>query len=305
MNLDQMVAKSEKFDESKIDYVEDVNKIEFNPMTGAIQIPTPFGPKAEAEMTDWSLGQICQKLGGIPKKYMDKCPSVLRAINLGWWAKQSREKWLVRTHENKARAVLSAGYVVISNTSILHKVSNLLMGKDIDLIDPYISPDVLHVKIAMADNEHYRVGVYVGNGEIGNRQVCIRPFFQRTSCTNSITFRRGGFEHRHIHSTDSYLYGAIQENVGQSLRLADEYLDRFVKAEMDKIPQIGDVIDRLCKSKGYSKVTRDNVLIGTEGMNSRMGLVNAFSYAAHAGGLGIKEQTDMEEFAGELLFARR
>ena len=304
--MNNLIEMSQKYDEHKTDFLVGANQIQYDQDTCEMYVPagllngvTPLTP------TDWALQQLCTKLGPPPLKYMLQCPGHLRATNLLHWTRKQpdEKKWLVRASGNAARAVLSDRYSPISNTKMLEVTQEVLGDISHTLITPHLDADTLHLKVRMAatNGDDYGVGVYIGNGEIGNRKVRVLPFIQRNACTNSIIYPEGGFVQAHIHVTIAFIWGAVKEKMGQAFGVAAEMVERMVRAEMEKIPDLGDVIRGIVKQTGLSQEVQDNIFIGIEGKKTRAGLVNGLSYAASHGNLGIEAQINLETMAGAIL----
>lgn len=305
MELGKLLGLSTGMDEKKTDYISDLEDIWFSNDADIVVTNPAYGDMAVSlTPTDWALRQICDKLGPPPAKYMKRCPRHLRAENLNYWlGGMPQGYWFVRAYGENCRAVLSRQYVPIANTAVLTHAQQLLDGMGHWLIDPYVSPDTLHVKIGMAQGPGgaYAVGAYLGNGEIGNRSFRILPFVQKTSCSNSIIYAEGGFVQRHVSVTKAFVYGALKEKLGQAFGLAANVLERMVMAEAEKIPEIAKVVDHICRQHNLSQAVKDNILLGTEGEKTRMGLVNGISFAAHASDLSMESQIDLETLAGAQL----
>jgi len=309
MKMEDLLALSSGMDEKKTDYITPLEDVWFSYEAALVVNNSTFGDAAIAlAPTDWALRQICEKLGPPPVKYMHRCPSELRADNLNYWLREmpQDEYWFVRAYGSNCRAVLSRRYVPIANTTVLSHAQKLLTDVGHWLIDPYVSPDTLHVKLGMAQQAGgaYAVGAYVGNGEIGNRSFRILPFVQKTSCSNSIIYAEGGFVQRHVSVTSAFIYGALKEKLGRVFGLAANVLERMVMAEAEEIPEIAKVVDTICRQYNLSQAVKDNILLGTEGEKTRMGLVNGISFAAHASDLPMEAQIDLETLAGAQLIGR-
>lgn len=303
--MNHLIEMSRKYDQEKTDFLVETNRICYDQNTCEMYVPAgllngvmPLTP------TDWALQQLCTKLGPPPFKYMLQCPGHLRANNLDYWTRRQPDdkKWLIRAHGNAARAVLSDKYSPISNTKMLEVTQEVLGDTPYTLITPHLDADTLHLKVRLAsDDGNYGIGVYVGNGEIGNRAVRVLPFIQRNACVNSIIYPEGGFIQRHIHVSIAFIWGAVKEKLGQAFGVATEMVEKMVKAEMEQIPDLRDVIRGIVKQKGLSQEVQDNIFIGTEGEKTRAGLVNGISYAASHGDLGIEAQINLETMAGAVL----
>ena len=82
-------------------------------------------------------------------------------------------------------------------------------------------------------------------------------------------------------------------------------LDNVVAAETDNIPDIADIVADISKRKGFSNQLQADILMGTEGERTRMGLVNGLSFAAHASEeLPVETRIGLEILAGALLQAQ-
>jgi len=289
MNLNEMLAQSQELDKQKEDYLIPLEDIAFTEQ-GISFKEKLFGTTLDMEMTDWALGQVCDKLGPPPRKYMDVCPGDLRAQNLNHWKEEKDGGWLVRSYEEKARAVLSKDYTIMNNSEVLNTMIDIIGDTAYEPVQPFISPDSTHVKIKVTDNSDgkYGQGVYVGNGETGNYKLRVLPFVQRTSCTNSIIWKGGGVELRHWRVGRIDLMYTIKRFMGEALNKTKEMMDNIIEAELETIPDFADYVKKFCKDNNVSEVGFGVVMAGTESEHSRMALINGLTYYAH-------EQNDYDE----------
>jgi hypothetical protein len=318
---------SESFDQNKADYTMRLSDVTFDSdclltyngngngnitnLFGSRQVAVAVDPLA---LTPHALSQVCQKLNYPPYAYMNQCPADLRATNLNYWITRAfirgNPSWFVRTYnaENPtARAVLSTRYSPIDSTTVLDIAFGLLGDVPHRIIRPYVDPDILHLKISVADDKsgNYAIGAYISNGETGNRALMVTPFIQRHSCDNSIILNsKEAFSQRHVHVSTAYLRGTLKEKLGQTFRMSAELIDEIVTAEFDNIPDVGKVIADLCKDKGLSQDTHDLILMGTENQSSRMGIVNGLSFAAKQMD-SVDKAIALETMAGDYLLNPR
>lgn len=274
---------------------------------GGIDVPsTLFSGGTTYSLTDWALQQTCNKLGPPPKRYIDQCPGWLQANNLNYWRDQlpSDRQWLIRAYGGNCRAVLSDSYSSLHNHQILQWLQEY--GADgYPLIRPYLDPDTMHLKVMITSKDagrglgEYGFGAYVGNGEIGNRAIRVLPFVQRTSCTNSIIFNEG-LVLVHRFRTPKMVEAEVKQAIGDSLRVATDKIEAIWQAAIDEMPKLSDVVTRLCKEKGLNEEIQHNILIGTEGYRTRMGLANGLSWAAHQQD-NHELMIDMETWAGAVI----
>jgi len=284
VNLHEMLARSQEFDIQKEDYLSPLEDITFTEK-GVSFREKLFGTALDLEMTDWALGQVCDKLGPPPRHYMEVCPGELRAHNLNHWkeVKKSNGGWLIRTHEEKARAVLSKDYTIMNNTEVLSTMIDIMGDTVYEPVQPFISPDAAHVKIKVTHNNdgNYGQGVYIGNGETGNYKLRVLPFVQRTSCTNSIIWKGGGIELRHWRVGRIDLMYTIKRFMGEALNKTADMMDKIIEAELEFIPEFAEYVKKFCKDNQVSEVGYGMVMAGTESVHTRMALVNGLTYYAH------------------------
>jgi len=307
MKIQDLVENAKKLDETKTDYIVECKDVDFNgDVKLNIAVPeSGLGNMLSAAvalgMTDHALDQICKKLGPPPTKYITECPPWLAADNLNYWKNRSDKTWFVRADGDIARAVLSNIYTPILNSFVIDTISDYLGDTPHSVLrSSYLSPDTLHLKISLASSDGYREGFYVGNCEIGTRSFRLSPFIQRNSCENSIIYLDGGVRQRHAYVTTGFLKGLVKESIGQLLNISHEMLEKVVKREVEEIPDVAKSIERICKLKGLSQEVHDDILIGTEGARTRMGIVNGLSYAAQRVS-DVELQHNMESWAGAIL----
>jgi len=314
MVIKDLLVTSREFDKSKRDYLLDTKEFDFGVMNCNFQyvqtqlslagVPRPY--VTSVSMTDWALRQVCLKLEGHPPSdYMKRCPSMLRAYNLNDWRIRTDRRMLVRIDGEKARAFLSEKYSAIGNTTVLELADEMLVDVPYELYDSVITPDVTHVRILIADHPggNYRIGCYISNGEIGNMMIRVLPLVQRTTCKNSVIFADGGFIQRHLAVSYPFLRGAIKEHIGQALNMSVTYVGMMVEAELKHIPDIKDVINRICYENGFSQNVHDDIMRGTEGQSTVMAVANGLSFAAH-GVENPDESAHLELMAGLFLTNR-
>lgn len=303
MLIKDLVEQAKELDQHKTDYVAEAKDIQYNGDIGLNMIVplSLVNGATPLTLSDHALDQACKKLGPPPSKYIAECPPYLAADNLNYWASKSEKTWMVRANEDEARAVLSNVYTPIMNSFVIETAAEFLGDTPHTILrSSYLGPDSMHMKILFASDKHYGEGIYLGNCEIGKRSYRISPFIQKISCENSIIYTAGGIRQRHAYVTVAFLKGLVKESLGSLLNVSFEMLERVVECEVEAIPNVGKSIEEICKLKGLSQVVHDNILMGTRGEETRMGIVNGLSYAAQK----IKDvelQHDMESWAGAIL----
>jgi len=208
--------------------------------------------------------------------------------------------------------VLSDSYADIGNTEVLETAAKALDshgGGAVYIHNPVVSPDLVHLRVLWppvdpGDGDTYRLGAYITNGEIGNRRLGVFPMIQRTACTNSIVFSNDwGWSHVHRGNTrviKTVFVGKIFEVLQGSVDALQLVLD----AQEEELPNFTDYVTSLVKAKGWTQETHDQILMGSQGSETKWGLVQGVSYAA-----GHMEDEDdkvaMEFYAGGILAPAR
>ena len=329
--IDKLIEDSQAYDENKTDFGPRLaTDFSFHDETADLLAREElFNAFTALQPTDWAFGQICQKLGPacfpdtarvLPKDYLQACPSDLRAEQLNHWLEHLNgdRQWFVRAYDNNARAVLSERYATIGVTETLKWTQQALdqklgAGHSVRFVNPVVSPDVLHLRMMFTDvdpgndpaGSSYGVGGYITTGETGNRKLGAFPLIKRASCDNSIAIPKGkwSWESRHVgHSQAlrSLFIGAIFHILEGSVQALEDLL----KTQDDALPDFADYIDNLVAQKGWDSVTRDAILVGSEGHESLFGVIQGVSAAANI----IEDpdaQANMQLVAGELLYTRR
>jgi hypothetical protein len=321
--LSQILEQAVALDQDKADFNGQPAAFKFDDLTANMQVPnTLFGDIPPMPMSEWATRQLFQKLGpavfgkgsnkSLPYDYLTALLPTHRATLLNNHVKTvpaETESWFVRSYQGTVRAVLSKGYANIGNTELLEladQVAKLNPSADLTLVRPHLTPDTLHLKVvwknvSVGKDGDYGLGVYIGNGEIGNRRLSIFPMVQRHSCTNSIIIESDkGAEFIHRGSRDSKMV-ILRATMAELFPVAAEWLNKMILADGEKIPQFTDVLTGLATQYGWNDKLALNVAVGTEGRETRAGLVNGITYAAHVSQLNGDDQADMEILGGRIL----
>lgn len=336
--LEELLAKSEAFDANKRDIEARANEFQ---ITGSGIVHQPknsvsfFGgmnvqvAEEPYELTDYAFGQLLGRLSptlfgrGANKTMAKDSFDALRRRFPDLWAsvangllENTEGKFLLRTHEQDARALLSSRYAIYQNTHVMRTLVDVL-APEADSIPnlkvcgrSYLGPDSMNVYIEFDEGErpdgsrstNFRVGVYMANNEIGGGSMTVAPFIKRMSCDNSILIQSDQAV-RMRHTGDSRVHAAqVKVSMLAMLPLAQEALDRIYDAELEEIPSFQNVLRGMKKDKAWSDKLYDNIMIGTEGATTRQGIVNGLAYAAKS----IESPDDraaLELEAGRILVA--
>lgn len=340
----QVIETSKALDARKADYRVPAKELVFP--NGKIALPEKYSDGDETAalfleqsmttfgVNDNALRDLCAKLAPalygkgtgriLPFDYLRAMPEHLRGQVLTDHAQNSNgSRWLVRTFDTDARAVLGTDYPAshnsageYENTQFLQVVKTLIEEEpeqfpEIKLVRPYIGADGFHLKIVWrdvfpfsdGDGGSYGLGAYIGNSEIGHGTLEGYGLLQKHACTNSIIDKRENafrFLHR---GSFAALVTQFKAGIGQLFRASAETLDALIAADKEKIEDFSTVIDGLALQYGWAQPVKNNVLLGSEGRQTRGGIVNGVTYAAHAAFPNDPDkQIEFEMLGGDLLF---
>ncbi len=336
--LHDQIAKSMAHDKTKFDYSSMARHLTFNPQANLsmlaelANVPQEKEPRA---LTEHALRQVCSKLGPavygkgsarvLPFDYLTAIPKDLMAENLNrHLVNGNGSRWLIRADGDQVRAILDSNYPGganergdFENTQYLKIVQSFIDEQpeqytDLKLVRPYVSADEIGIKVSWRDVSPFRdqdggsygIGTFIGNSEIGTGKLKISPFVQRTSCENSIIYDRDNaleFVHR---GSFAAMRTQFKAAIGKVLHAAADVLDRFIEAEYEKLDDFDAILSGLALRHGWSEPVKMTVAVGTEGKQTRAGIVNGVTYAAHSGYVPEPlKQIELETLGGELLFA--
>lgn len=342
--IQDIIAKSIAFDAKKSDYRVPAKELEFR--EGGVLLPEKHSDADGAAalfleqgatqfgVNDNALRDFCSKLAPavygkgttriLPFDYLSTIPPTLRATVLTDHAHSANgAKWLIRTHDTTARAVLGTDYPAgknaageYENTQFLRVIETLVAEEpelfpEIKLVRPHITPDGMGLKIIWRDvsplsdgnGGMYGIGTYIGNSEIGHGTLTGCGLVQRHSCENSIINRKENeFAIFHRGSFTAMLI-QFKAAIGKLFGAAGETLDALIEADKEKINDFTTVLDGLALKYGWAQTVKNHVLLGTEGRQTRAGIVNGVTYAAHAAyPTEPEKQIEFEMVGGDLLF---
>ena len=337
--LDDVFDRAVELDLYKHDHVTEAKALMFNDQARLVmpQHNTPIGSIPPVSLTEHAYRQMFDKLGPsvfgkgsnktLPFDYLialkDRYPNLLAAVLNRHLADGNGSRWLVRGNGDQARAILDGDYPRIGERDGMYEntwlvnVARQMVDREtgggkfpgFGLINPSISGDNLHLKMAWYDREtpdgSYKVGNYLGNSETGQGRYKVYPFIMRNSCTNSIILQTAhGVSLTHTAKREASIRTVILEALGAVLRPADDLVDMMIAANEQTLSSFTEIVGGIAAEKGWGDPFKSLVIYGTEGRDTRMALVNGVSYAAHvAKGLSDDRRVELEQLAGTLLVA--
>lgn len=235
----------------------------------------------------------------------------------------------VRTDAKNIRAILTDKYGIVDNSQVLNSVREVLGEtakdlRDLRVVNSTVSRDRLDLRIVFSNPQMnnpetvpqgttrrgnmpstmqpYGVGVFVTNEETGRGGLAVKPMIWRHTCTNSIIINdERALALRHI-GESRVLLGRLQQAFADALPVSAQTLNRIYEVSNKALPNLTDIITGLAKQFAWADDTTKQILVGTEGQETVMGLVNGVSYAASK----VEDsaaRVDMEMQAGTILTA--
>ncbi len=313
MNLVELAQEIVRRAEAKRDFVADTPDLVFGDNALAI------GAAGRFPLTDHAHGQIADRVG-IPKRYYDRmraeAPALL-AGNVNHWFQKQPERRMVRTLDGQARAFLSDRYHRIDNERIAEAVLPVLLegGGHGAVVSCCITDSKLYIQALfprlegeVRRGDPVQGGVIVGNGEIGDGALDVRPMVYRLCCTNGMIVGqvaedarlRRNHVGRRIESGEDYsIYAdetlqaddrALSLKIRDSIRaLAQPQLFARILAEMRHAAQQQPVSNPIAAVSELGNVypvvqgERDSILthLIRGGDYSKWGMVNAITETAN------------------------
>lgn len=326
MNIKQLLDQSAAQDQHKSDYPTHPHQINFD--NNSIMQVTGNSLFANASValnpTDWAWRQMFAKLAKsvygkgenktLPADYLLALRADLRAHVLNDHCRNyPNGNWLVRAFDDNCRAVLSDQYAAISNTELLaivEKIAGETSAPSRLTDSTSVTPDSLNMRMIWKDiarpdqqngNGGWGIGVAITNGETGQRKLRGMPLLQRHSCQNSIVVDQqvNGFEFTHRGSVSTKMI-VVKSAMQEILPFAAELLERMIAADSQQIPDFTSVLDGLAIQYNWDDQTKTNVAVGTEGRDTKAGIINGVTHAAKFAQTD-DDRMDMEILGGRLL----
>lgn len=247
----------------------------------------------------------------IPVKYYDlmqKEKPELLAENVNSWFVDKEQKYMVRTLDGTARALLSDRYRRIDNVEVATAVLPLFAGVEgIEAVSTEVTETKLYLKIvnhrmeAKCVGDIVQAGILISNSEVGMGAVQISPFVYTLACKNGLIVNSLGERKTHIGRSLNMYEGILSEETKAAedkaflLKLRDvvkAVLDetlflRVVKelegaAEIPITGHVSEVVELTCREYGMNETEQEGILryLIEGGDLSRYGLSNAVTRAS-------------------------
>lgn len=234
--LTQLAAELERQQDKKRDFIAPTSLLQMLP-DGRMAVDAK-------EVFDTELhfqNQIAAEYD-ISKKYWEKMPTELRAINVNHWLHKQPAKKMIRTLDGKARAFLSDKYRALDNFDLAEAVLPVLAEQpDMQIISTELTTERMYIKALfpriqgeVAKGDLVQSGVVISNSEVGNGSLRVEPLVYRLVCLNGMIsniatrkyhvgrgagddFAREVMRTETMKATDKAFWMAIQDTVRASV----------------------------------------------------------------------------------------
>ena len=229
--------------------------------------------------------------------------------------------YLIRSRREEARAILSNAYAIVNNRTIIQMVNAIAVGDskhskgfDHDIKDFYLTDAGMWLKMILPGltredpssnaGSDLKVGIMIGNSEVGERSASVEPFVFRQACTNDlvVVFEDALYQ-RHVYLDEVELERRMAKAIGEAFQVGNDLVDRFIASREIPIEDPAKVLERLSKDLGLTKGQAEAVddAYSIEPERTVFGVVNALTYAAQQ--MGPEARVQLERGAGKYLEA--
>lgn len=330
-SITELASELERQAGEKRDFVSSAKALEFE--TDDLGSQLKVGDIGRFAVRDTAHDQIAARIG-IPAKYYDKMKAEAKElldINVNHWLKSDSSKYMVRTMDGKARALLSERYRPLDNLDLAQVALPTLLESGCKIESCEITERKMYLK-AVTPRLQYEVkkgdvvqaGIVISNSEIGHGALTVEPLLLRLVCTNGMIMNDSKMRKHHVGRVGQDFEGAA-EFYRDETRLADDkafwmkvrdtishafstiafekHVERFAQAASDIV--LADPIEVMeVTQKRFNLQEGEKRLVLTHwlqsGDMSRFGLANAVTRSAQ----DIEDYdraTDFERLGGDII----
>ena len=335
VSLQELAAKLDGQMKSRKDYVANSEALSMLNYEDEVVIDGINGKAMP--LTPYAHGQLASALN-IPKRYYDKMkeeePQLLSNNVNTWFAKQPEKKRLVRTLDNKVRAVLSDSYRPLDNFDLVKTVVPIFMEKQCEVKSCALTDTKMYIKVIMPElstnigtasvNDIVQAGIVISNSEVGAGSVKIEPLIFRLVCLNGLIVPDRSLRKYHVgkgvtadldmsllttearHADDHAFWLKVRDIVrGSFNKAAFEAIARKMAQTQENmivnpvLPEVIEVFkDKFNVSDRNAQIVMQKLIEGRD--LSQFGLLNATTNAAQFVE-DYEEATELERIGGKMI----
>lgn len=220
--LVELAQEIQRQAESKRDFVAPASKLFMGLQvteteTGSHSIPVlemQNGSVKTFGITETMHEQVASRLE-IPRHYYDRMkaeqPALLQS-NVNTWLKNSDSKYMVRTLDGNARAMLSDRYRPLDNVDLAEAVLPKLISLGVNIESCEITPRRLYLKAVtpritaeVVKGDIVQAGLCISNSEIGGGAIKVEPLVYRLICLNGAIVNDMAMRRTHVGKRHAFL----------------------------------------------------------------------------------------------------
>lgn len=200
LTINELAARLEAQQATKIDYVADTRRVGFfdkDDGSFGVSIDMPGSDLVSLGVNDNAHQQIGGRIG-IPRKYYDRMRSdapQLLTRNVEHWLQTEPEKRMFRSLEGELRAVVSDRFRRLDNYDLMqHLIPELQKEQGLEYWVTALTPERMFIRATLprlrADvkvGDTVQAGVEISNSEVGQGALLVRPWILRLDCLNGMT----------------------------------------------------------------------------------------------------------------------
>ena len=269
--LNELAAEISRQNETKRDFLADSRKVYMDPNTNNLEVDlTEAGADVqhveEFPVRPHAHGQLANILD-IPKRYYDRMPPDLRAMNVNHWLRAEPKDRMIRTLDGQVRAVVSSKYRPLDNFDLANAVLPILQEQTdmkiesceitetrmyLKALFPRIEGDVGDPGLGMHDI--VQAGISISNSEVGAGSLRAEVIAFRVVCLNGM-ITSTGMRRTHV-GKNIELDEAAAEIFSDTTRQADDHafwlkVQDTVRATVTQ-SSFDKIIETMKATKGYA-----------------------------------------------------
>jgi len=293
-----------------------------------------LGLPVSAKLTPWSFKQLCGARLGVPHVFMKKCidskslqKKALFERTVNTFISEYDRGVRVRLYKSEdgpiVRGILTPTYSVFDTLDVLKTVKETLeknTGINFHIKGHFVDETGLQLRFVSdeplaveGEEDDLYAGFIVSTGDVGNRKLSVRFFIWKQICTNGLVAAKGIGDMLNKHHRGSF-DSDLRDSLAQTIAMLPEFAanaTEVIKASKGKQLSYDEVTALLGSFEKNVKLTeaeKEKIIslsfdrYGSGAKTSRWGFINALTEFAQEERFDVDDRTDIEEYAGVLLF---
>jgi len=210
--MQDLAKELDRQHKTKRDFIAPMHRVAVSAIPGTQDIGMRAG-KETFPLNRLAEDQLARRVE-IPVKYFNRmkteAPGLLED-NVNHWLKEGKEdKMMIRTLDNRVRAILSDKYRPLDNMDLAGAVLPTLAEMKINVMSAEVTDNRLYIKAItekisaeLHKGDVVQAGIVISNSEVGLGAVKIEPMVYRLVCTNGMISADSSMRKYHVGRGDS------------------------------------------------------------------------------------------------------